>query len=194
MRHEWWIPIVQWSVWGLIMAVVMGWVARSRLGKRPVSEVQTLRHPRSTLLIGVVGALFFLGIAVVSNTVSRNHTATIWTTLLFIFFGLASLTMVADYFFARHKVSDAGIDYGRMFGQRGNLLWSDVRRVRFASAMKWFVLEPRAGGSVRVSAMLMGLPEFARLLLLHVPAQLIDDKVRAVLDATRGGHPPSVWG
>ena len=194
MHHEWWIPIVQWSVWGVIMAVVMGWVARSRFAKRPDSDVQSLRHPRSTLAIGVVGALFFFGIAVVSNTVGKNDTATIWTTLGFIFFGSASLPMIADYFFARHKVSDAGIEYGRMFGQRGTLLWSDVQRVRFASVMKWFVLEPRAGAPVRISAMLMGLPEFARLLLLHVPAQLIDDEARALLEATREGRPPSVWG
>ena len=73
------------------MAVVMGWVARSRFAKRPDSDVQSLRHPRSTLAIGVVGALFFFGIAVVSNTVGKNDTATIWTTLGFIFFGLASL-------------------------------------------------------------------------------------------------------
>ena len=193
MNQDWWIPIVQWSIWGVIMAVVMSWVARCRFAKRPDSDVQSLRHPRSTLSIGVV-ALFFFGIAVVSNTLGKNDTATIWTTLGFIFFGLSSLPIVAEYFFARHKVSDAGIEYGRMFGQRGTLLWSDVQRVRFASMMKWFVLEPRAGAPVRISAMLMGLPEFARLLLLHVPAQLIDDEARALLEATREGRPPSVWG
>jgi hypothetical protein len=162
--------------------------------KRADAELQTLRHPPSTLLIGVVGAVFFFGLAIISNTVGKNPTATIWTTLAFIAFGVASLPIVADYFFARHSVSESGIEYGRMFGQRGTLLWSDVRRVTFSSVMKWFVLELRSGTTVRISAMLMGLPEFARLVLLHVPTQCIEDETRTLLEQTRDGRPPSVWG
>ncbi len=194
MDREWWVPIVQWTLWGIAMAAVMGWVARSRLRDRPASERCTLRHPLSTLVIGVVGAAFFFGIAVISNTVGKNPTATVWTTLLFAAFGLASLPIIADYFFARHRVSEQGMEYGRMFGQRGSLRWSDVRSVRFAPAMKWFVLETASGAKVRVSAMLLGLPEFAHFVLRHAPKEAIEPDTRAVLVETERGKPPSVWG
>lgn len=141
-----------------------------------------------------MGAVFFFGIAVVSNTVGRNSTTTIWTTLSFVFFGMMSLPMVGDYLFARHTVSDTGLEYGRMFGQRGSLLWSDVERVKFSAAMKWFVLERRTGSPVRISAMLMGLPEFARVLLSRVPSQVIDTQARILLEETRAGNPPKIWG
>lgn len=194
MSREWWVPIVQWTLWGLVMAVVMGWVARSRLRERPESERHTLRHPISTLVIGVVGAVFFFGIAVISNTIGKNATSTVWTTLLFVGFGLMSVPLIADYYFARHCVSDRGIEYGRMFGQRGSLRWSEVRNVKFAPGMKWFVLESASGAKVRVSAMLVGLPEFAWFVLTHVPAEAIEPATRAVLSETKGGRPPSVWG
>jgi hypothetical protein len=193
MSQEWWTPIVQWSLWGIVMAIVMGWVARSRLRGRPLAERRTLRHPLSTLLIGIVVGVFFFGIAIISNTVGKNATTTLWTTSLFLAFGLASLPLIADYFFARHRVSEAGIEYGRMLGQRGSLLWTDVQRIRFAYVMKWFVLERRSGTPVRISAMHMGLPEFARLALLRAPAQSIDQETRIILEETRDGRPPSVW-
>jgi hypothetical protein len=102
--------------------------------------------------------------------------------------------MVADYCFARHEVSDDGMEYGRMFGQRGSFRWSDVKRVRYGAGMKWFTIDLQSGKRVRVSAMLYGLPEFAQLLLDHVPAALIDEPARAVLTATADGSPPSIWG
>lgn len=194
MRQEWWVPIVQWSLWGIVVAGVMGWVARSRLRARPPSQLRTLRHPPSTLVLGTLGALFFFGIAVASNTVGENASTTIWTTLVFVSLGLLSVPMIIDYFFARHAVSESGIEYGRMFGARGTLRWSEVRRVRFAPNMKWFVLERQSGRPVRISAMLMGLPEFAQLLLRHVPRERIDAAALPVIEATSEGHAPSVWG
>ena len=176
------------------MAVVMGWVARSRLRARPESETKTLRHPLSTLAVGIVGAAFFFGIAIVSNTIGKNASSTIWTTLTFVFFGTMSLLMVADYFFARHSVTESGINYGRMLGQRGVLAWIDVKEVRYAQVMKWFVLTPTNGRPIRVSAMLMGLPEFATQLLAHVPESRIDVQTRDVLRQTSAGNPPNVWG
>jgi hypothetical protein len=42
--------------------------------------------------------------------------------------------------------------------------------------------------------MLVGLPEFARLLLAHVPSRAIEAQALPVLEATAAGDPPSVWG
>jgi hypothetical protein len=60
--------------------------------------------------------------------------------------------------------------------------------------MKWFRLETRTGAVARISAMLIGLPEFARLLLAHAPADAIPPETLLVLEATAAGNPPPVWG
>lgn len=194
MARDWWIPIVKSALWGVAMALVMGWVARSRFGKRADIDARTLAHPFSTLVIGIAGVALFGGIAIISNTIGKNQTTTMWTTLAFLAFALASVPMIADYYFARHRVSERGMDYGRMFGQRGTFCWSEVQRVRYASAMKWFAIDLRSGSTIRVSAMLMGLPDFARILLAHVPRSVIDDDTYALLLETEQGRPPSVWG
>jgi hypothetical protein len=172
---------VKWTLWGIAMTLVMGWVARSRFRKRPESDARTLTHPISTLVIGIVGVAFFGGIDVISNTVGKNNTTTLWTALGFLAFALASGPMIADYYFACHRVSELGMDYRRMFGRRGTFSWSDTKRVRYASVMKWFAIDLRDGSTVRVSAMLMGLPEFARLLLAHVPRSASDDEAYVLL-------------
>lgn len=194
MNREWWVPVVQWGIWGIAMTVVMGWMARSRMRQRPESERNTLRHPPSTLVIGILGAAFFFGIAIISNTIGKNATSTIWTTLIFVGFGCAAIPMIADYFFARHRVSEQGIEYGRMFGPRGSFRWAEVRRIRFSNAMKWFVIEVASGTKVRVSAMLIGLPEFAYFVLQLVPRHAIEPDTLEILQETAQGRPPSVWG
>ena len=191
MNRPWWSVALQWTLWFLVMSAVMGWLARSRL-RRP-SEGRQVRHPVSVLVIGLVGFTFFAGIAILSN-VYANRTTTIYTTLTFVGFALLNLPLIADYLFARHDVSERGMHYGRMSGARGTFEWRDVVRVRFAPSMKWFAITLADGRTVRVSAMMMGLPEFARLLLNGVNGAALDADTRALLDATTAGHPPSIWG
>jgi len=96
MQQNWWVPIVQWTLWGVAMSVVMGWMARNRMKPRPEQLANDLRHPVSTLVLGLVGFVFFAGVAVVSDTVGKNKTTSIWTTLPFLFFALMSLAMIAS--------------------------------------------------------------------------------------------------
>ena len=184
--------IAQWLLWGLGMSLVMGWVARSRLRARSTGEAQRLAHPPSTLILGLIGFGFFAGLAVLSN-VYANRTTTVWTTATFVLLALLALPLVADWFFARHEVSAHGMKFGRMSGRRGEFAWSEVRQVGFSPAMKWFRLELADRRVVRVSAMLTGLPGFARLLLDHVAPQALQEDARPVLQATAAGKPPSVW-
>jgi hypothetical protein len=58
---------LQWILWALIMSLIMGWVARSRMRPRPAGCDQQMRHPVSTLIIGLAGFLLFATIAVISN-------------------------------------------------------------------------------------------------------------------------------
>jgi len=192
MRNEWWIHVIQWTLWGIVMALVMAWVARSRSKRRRGASALQLYHPPSTLIIGLVCLVFFAGIAILSN-VYPNPTVTWWTTAVFVGFAAMAAPMIADYFLARHHVSEEGLSYGRLAGRRGYLRWSDLRRVRYAPVMKWFRLETTSGEVARISAMLVGLPRFARLLLDHAPPDAIEPGTLPVLLDTADGNPPSVW-
>jgi len=84
-------------------------------------------------------------------------------------------------------------DHGRIHRVRRYLRWSDLRTVRYAPVMKWFRLETRSGDVARVSAMMMGLPEFARILLAHSPQRGVEPHTLQMLQSTADGHPLSVW-
>ena len=188
----WWATTVQWTVWAIVMSLVMGWLAKSRHRTRPTSETRELAHPPSTLIMGSICFAFFAGIAVVSN-VFPNRTVTWWTTAIFVGFALLAVPMIADYFMARHSVSEQGLKYRKLTGARKELRWSELKSVRYAPGMKWFRLETQSGDVARISAMLMGLPEFARLLLTHAPRQAIEEDSIGILEATANGNPPSIW-
>jgi len=67
-----------------------------------------------------------------------------------------------------------------------------VTRVRYNEGAKWFVLDVHSGARIRISAMLLGLPEFAAAVLTHVPRNAIDEASYRVLDQTAQGKPPSL--
>ena len=193
MSGDWWGGVVQWTVWAILMALIMGWVARSRHRSRPAVDGRRLVHPPSTLIVGLACFGFFAAIAVLSN-VYANRTTTGVTTSVFAAFALLGLLVIADYFVARHDVSDEGLSYSRLMGRRGALRWDEVTGVTYAPGMKWFKIQTGSGKVARVSAMLVGLPEFARVVLARVPAHAIDETARPVLEATAAGEPPPVWG
>ena len=190
--RPWWATVLQWTLWALVMSAVMGWLGRARMKERPAAEARQLRHPTSTLITGVVGVGFFTAMAVLS-VVASDGPGTGWFALIFVGFALLSAPMLLDYFIGRHEVSDEGLAYRKLSGARRFMRWSEVRTVRYATMMKWFRLEAQGGDVARLSVMLMGLPEFARLLLAHVPEGAIEPATQAVLQATADGQPPSVW-
>jgi len=128
---------LQWTLWTLLMSLIMSWVARGCGRPRPVPSAQRLQHPTSTLIIGLAGFLLFAAIAVVSN-VFANVTTTWWTTAIFVGFALLALPILGDYLAARHEVSEEGLRYGRLFGSGGYLPGAELKSIRFSEAMKWF--------------------------------------------------------
>jgi hypothetical protein len=53
----------------------------------------------------------------------------------------------------------------------------------YTPTMKWFRLEGQSGDVARISAMLIVLPEFARVLLAHTPPGVIDAETLPILEA-----------
>jgi len=86
------------------------------------------------------------------------------------------------------------MDYGEMFGARRTFAWSEVMAVRYSRNMGWFKLELDTGYVARISTMLMGLPEFARLVLAHVPREKCSDEAYALLGDAREGKLPNLTG
>lgn len=194
MQTPVWRTVVQWTLWFILMSVVMGWLSRNRIKNRPQDQRMQLRHPWSTALLGLVTFGFFGGIAVVSNTIGKNQSTTFWTTGVFLLGAFGGLCMIADYFLARHLLSERGMRYGKLFGRSGTFEWPQVDRVDYSSVCKWFNLETSQGTTVRVSAMLMGLPEFAQQVLSHVAPERMNAQTAALLRMTAQGKPPSIWG
>jgi Bacterial PH domain len=170
---------------------VMGWAGRSRF-HRQSGHARRLLHPISTLIIGLVCLVLFAG-AVVASNVFPNPTVTWWTTSIFVGFALLSALVVSAFFLEEHQVSEDGLASRNFVGVRKYLRWSDLRSVRYSPAMKWFRLETHSGTAARVSVMLTGLPEFARLLLINAARGSTDPETFKVLGATAAGNPPSVW-
>jgi hypothetical protein len=181
------------ALWGLLMSLVMGWLSKRRFRARPTPDARRLAHPSSTLIMGLMCFVFFGGIAGVSNIVFPNRTTTWWTTSIFVGFALLSALMIIDYFMVKHQAAEDGLAYRKLVGTRKYLRWSDLCDVRYAPVLKWFRLETRSGDVARISVMLMGLPEFARLLLEEAPEDAVDSGTLRILQATAEGKPPSVW-
>jgi Bacterial PH domain len=175
------------------MTLVMAWLAHTRTRPRPARESHTLAHPRSTLVVGLICGGFFLALAVLS-AMFPGKTGSPLITLFFLAFAALGLPLVLDYRNARHTLTPDGLHYGRMLGDGGSLRWSEVQRVRYSEAAKWFRLELAGGKVVRISAMLKGLPEFAAAVLAQVPPSAIEEDTRAVLQATAQGELPRIWG
>lgn len=184
---------MQWTLWAIVMSLVMTWIARSRTKPSTAIEAYTMRHPVSTLVIGLIGLFFFGSITILSNTVGKNESTSIWTTLVFLFFALLSLLVLADYLFARHHIRPDGLDCGRMFWRREFIPWRDIQNVHYSESMKWFTLRTVSGAAVRFSALLIGLPHFAQQLLNHLPPDRIDEPTQKVLKDAANGILPRVW-
>jgi hypothetical protein len=173
------------------MAVVMGWLARSRTAKSELRD-GALAPPKSMLIISVVCTFFFAALVILSiRFPGRNPT--IWAPITFAGLAVMGLFLLADYYRARHELGPDGLHYGKTLGRGGLARWDEISRVAYSDTMKWFRLELKDGRVVRLSAMLQGLPRFATEILARVRPEAISDKTRSLLEATAAGRPPSVW-
>jgi hypothetical protein len=190
--RPWWSIALQWSLWAVAMTLVMGWLARNRLKKRPPEVAGRLVHPTSTLVIALIGLVLFNG-AAVASVLFPDETTNVWISLAFVGLSCLSLPLLHDYLLSVHEVSDEGLRFSKPLGIKKHVRWDDVANVRYAPMMKWFRLESRSGDVARISVMLMGLPEFARVLLENVPEFRIEKNTLPVLQRTAEGNPPSLW-
>ena len=191
--HSNWLPYTLGVVfWIVAMALTMRWLGRSRLRARPAAQARQLMHPVSILVIGIVGTVFFLG-CLVGALIWADASESVWPFLLFACLATLGLYLIADYFNARHQISDDGMQYGRAFGQRGAFEWSEVQQVGFNKRMNWYRITLTSGVTVRISGTLMGLPEFARTVVRHVAPARIDASTRTMLHSASNERLHPLW-
>jgi lipid-A-disaccharide synthase-like uncharacterized protein len=139
-----------------------------------------LRPPLSVLLIGATGTALFSFFAVVSNLVP-NPTTTVGTTVCFLSFALLGVLLVVEYVMGRHELDTRGIRSRGFFGQIKSAAWNDISRIGFNQSLQWFHLRTKDGRLWHITAMLVGLPAFGKLILAHVNPEAIDDDVKTML-------------
>ena len=197
MTYSAWGSLIQWTFWAIAMAAIMGWMKRSRDQPRATGvDDGRLRHPPAMLIVGIVSTCFgaTVAVAIVFAAHAGNPTATLGICALFAGFALMSSSMIVEYVNARHEVSADGMKFSGLFARRGEFRWDELRSVRYSVPLKWFVLTLADGRKVRLSAMLRGLPGFARQLLAHAPAVAASDAATLdILRETADGRPPSIW-
>jgi hypothetical protein len=182
---------LQWILWAVAMSLVMRWLARSR--KPESAEPGVLRHPTAILIVGVVCGGFFLLLAVLC-ALFPGKTGNWKIVAFFLMFASVGLLLVGEHRRVWHRLVPGGLEYHTLFGRHGTLHWEDVIRAGWSDGAKWFWLERRGGEVVRISAMLIGLQEFARAVLDGVPRSAIEPDALRVLEETADGRPPNVWG
>jgi hypothetical protein len=192
--HEFWFSTVsQGLFWLAGMFVLTRWLGRSRLRARPPQDAHRMVQPVGILLLAVLLLVMMAGAMIGSFIWPDQEPTPFWAYLILLAMVALSLYLIADYRYARHTVSDSGMGYGRAFGGRGSFVWNEVGHVGFNKHMNWYRLTLESGNTVRISALLMGQPEFARAVLQHVPAARIDAATRTMLyDASNHKLPP-VW-
>jgi hypothetical protein len=186
-----WAELVRAAAGPALVSLILGWMGATRRRARLPAEAGRLQHPVSRLIVGLFGFALFAGLALLSF-VMDNGTAGPLVTGTLLGFAALSLLLVADYYRARFELTAEGMSYGRLFGAAGSLRWRDVTHLTYSRAMKWYRIETSSGEVVRVSAMLIGLPEFARAALAQVPSYALDEAAVAMLRSTAQGELPKL--
>lgn len=190
MDRPWWVEVIKWGLWLVLMTAVMGWLGRTRKSTIVVGGGDgVMIYPRSMLILGIVGLLMFFG-----GVVGAYFTGETGALLLLLFFGLWCFQPIAEWARVRHQIEPEGLRYQTVFGRRGVLRWSDVRRVRYSDMGKWFRLDGAQGATVRVSAMLTGLEAFSKALIEEVPREHFSDDAFEIAHRATQGVLPKIWG
>lgn len=189
--------ILEICVGAVLVGLIVAWLGRSRIRARPASEAGLLVPPRAVLILGLIFmaiVLGFAGAAAIDSLAYGNDTTTWQVIAAFLGFALVPLYFVFAFFMYRCEVSAEGLRYSNFLGAKRFLRWAELHSVRYVDLMKDFRLETDSGKVARVSVMLMGLPEFARVLLQqNLPLRAIDAMTMGALEATAAGNPPSIW-
>src|SRR5207249_2022089 len=180
-NQPWWQPIPQHVVWLIMMSLVMGWVAKSRLKPRAAAGAGMMVYPVSMLIIGLVCVVVFLTMAVLC-WLFPGKTGSPIISLFFAGFAMLGVPLVLEYVQVQFRLEPKGLRYQSLLGRRGVLPWSEITAVGYSRGAKWFRLDGQNGQVIRVSAMLTSLPQLAEVVLQMAPQAQMDSDTRGLLE------------
>jgi len=166
--------------------------APERKGDQPLQEPVDLRHPVGTLVFGLFTFAVFAAL-IVASTTAFVGTPFIWLVVPFFILALMCASTAISYFTDRHQATATELRFKPFFAERTTMRWRDVSSVRYVRRFRWFRVAGPPGKIARISIMLLGVPDFARLLLSGVPTSAISPDALPILQETAAGRPPSSW-
>ena len=197
-ERAWWVWALQFAIWCVVFVAAMRWLAQSRERRREAAD-RTMYLPASVLVIGVAALGLFTALTVLSNLdpgidnqgrhLTEQNPA---VTLTFAGFSLLGAIVVYDYFVEHHSFDEAALSFNTLT-RRGVVAWDDIASIGYSDAAKWFRLVAADGRVIRISVMLTGVQEFARMVLQRVPTARIEPQARTLLENSARGELPSVW-
>jgi hypothetical protein len=194
--RPWWITIVQWTLWGVAVAALYGWIGRARDKPRGDARAGILDVPAPLLVIMWVTAGVFGAIAVLAAVFLGQEAPIAVTVGLTVFFAIPALLAAAFAHFYRHEIHrlvPGGVNIFKWTYRVESIRWSDVVELQYKPKLRWFYFRTGEGRIGRLGAHLRGLSEFALQALAAVPASAMDDDTRTILTETANGNPPDLF-
>jgi len=184
-------PVTGYIVWLASMALVMGWLARTRLqSTAPPGDRVVLRMPMSVLILSFICVTMFSAFAVLSFA---SPTGGPLVSAGFAAFAALGAALAYVSIAHRCELLPDGLAYRSFLGARRRAAWPEIVQVRYVRSMQWFVIRLRDGRVLRLSAMLTGLPFLAQALLQHLQPDIIAPDSLALIRDAAAGRLPSIW-
>jgi hypothetical protein len=187
-NRDWWTALMP-AGGALLTSLGIALSRKRKAAQAAPDHSGRMQHPPGTLFLGLLTLGFCVALAVFCIVYDNGSAGPIVGAVI-AGFGMLGLLMILMYSRARDELTLDGLDFGRLLGPRGSLKWRNVTRLTYSRGLRWFRIETASGEVVRISAMLTGLPEFARAVLEQVPSYAIDDSAREVLRACGQGELP----
>jgi hypothetical protein len=133
------------------------------------------------------GGLFFLTIAIFSQILpgidshGRPAERSLLILLGFLGFAMLGVFLYVVWAFDRVTIAPDRLVYRTVLG-RGQVPWGDIAHVGYSRPNAWFLVRTMGGRTARISDMMTGVPEFARMMIRQVPVERVDPDAYAILE------------
>jgi hypothetical protein len=159
--------------------MVIRWLlSRSKGSAERDGDAYVLRYGRGWATFIIVTGVLVVGLFVVLTFAvegARAMTASIGALLAALFgFGIVDILKVA------HRVDENGFERRTPWSPVVRIPWDEIVYVRYEPTARIF-MRARTGAKLRVSVYLSGLGALARIILAHVPPDVLDARTRAGL-------------
>ena len=192
-QRPFWVSIIQWTLWALVMAGIMGWLGRARMKRTIVDGQVVMTYPLSVLVLMIICVVFSVGLVLVLSLVVAAQNTSALATAIFAVALAASLYWLVECCVVRYSLSKDGLEYMSVFTGKRLFRWDELQSLKYAPNMRWLILRDGQGHVARVSVFMTGLPVFARMLMERARKVDIDRATIPILSQTARGEPPSLW-